>query len=115
MSNCRLRINEFLVRRGDLPKLENIKVPWGYFTGPFDNVELHMLSDSFQDNFSAVTFQRARETIPTSELKKRASVWIGENARGANESNDCPKTGIKGGSIRRTAEERNYSGPYCNC
>ena len=53
----------------DLPKLENIKIPRIYFTGPFDNVELHKFDDSSQDNFSAVAFVRARVTTPTGELK----------------------------------------------
>ena len=46
------RVQQFLVRSGDLLKLENIKYPRSYFTGPFDNVELHMFVENFQDIFS---------------------------------------------------------------
>ena len=74
-----------------------------------------MFGDSSQDIFSAVAFLRAQVTTPTGEDKNRACVCFGESARGANESNDCPKTVVASNSTCRSAEERNYSGTYCNC
>ena len=60
----------FLVWSADLPKLENIKIPRSYFSGPFDNIELHMFGDSSQDIFGAIAFLRARVKTPTDEEKQ---------------------------------------------
>ena len=62
-------VQRFFVWSADLPKLENIKIPRSYFSGPFDNIELHMFGDSSQDIFSAVAFFRARVTSPTGKIK----------------------------------------------
>ena len=107
-------IKRFSVWSADLPKLENIKIPRSYFSGPFDNIELHMFGDSSQDIFSAVSFLRARVKTPTVE-EKTACVCFGESARGANESNDCPKTRITSSSTCRSTEKGNYTSTYCNC
>ena len=60
-------VQKFLVWSTDLPKLENIKFPRSYFSGPFDNIELHIFGDSSHDIFSAVAFLRARLKTPTCE------------------------------------------------
>ena len=104
----------FLVWSADLPKLENIKIPRSYFSGPFDNIELRMFGDSSQDNFSAVVFLRARVKTPTGE-EKTAYVCFGESARCANESNDCPKSRITSSSTRRSTEKGSYTSTNCNC
>ena len=62
-------VQRFLVWSADLPTVENIKIPRIYFTGAFDNIELHMFGDSFQDIFKAVAFLRAREKTPTGKVK----------------------------------------------
>ena len=62
-------VQRFLVWSVDLPKLENIKIPRSYFSGPFGNIEMHLLADSSQDIFSAVAFLRARVTTPTGKIK----------------------------------------------
>ena len=54
-------VQRFLFWSAVLPKLENIKIPQNYFSGHFDNIELHMFGDSSQDIFSVVTFLRTRE------------------------------------------------------
>ena len=108
-------VQRFLVWSVDLPKLENIKIPRSYFSGPFDNIELHMFGDSSQDIFSAVAFLRARVKTRTGQEKNRACVCFGESARGANESNDCPKTRITSSSTCRSTENINYTSTYRNC
>ena len=70
----------FLAWSADLPKLENIKIARSYFTGPFDNVELHMFGDSSQDIFSAVAFLRARVTNPTGKEKQSLRLFWGKRA-----------------------------------
>ena len=70
-------VQRFLVWSADLPKLEKIKIPRSYFSGPFDNIELHMFGESSQE-------LRARVKTPMGK-KNRACVCFGENARGANE------------------------------
>ena len=73
-------VHRFLVWSGDLPNLENIKIPRSYFSGYFDKIELHMFGDSSQDNFSAVAFLRARVKNPTGEEKTELA-FILEKAR----------------------------------
>ena len=71
-------VQRFLVWSADLPKLENIKIPRSYFSGPFDNTELHMFGDSSQDIFSAVAFLRARVTTPTGKIKTELAFVLGK-------------------------------------
>ena len=71
-------VQRFLVWSADLPKLENIKIPRSYFSGPFDNIELHMFGDSSQDIFSAVAFLRARVKTPTGEEKTELAFVLGK-------------------------------------
>ena len=71
-------VQRFLIWSADLPKLENIKICRSYFSGPFDNVELHMFGDSSKDIFSAVTFLRARVTIPTGKIKTELAFVLGK-------------------------------------
>ena len=68
----------FLVWSADLPKLENIEIPRSYFSGPFDNIELHMFGDSSQDIFSSVAFLRARVKTPTDEEKTELAFVLGK-------------------------------------
>ena len=42
-------VQRFLVCSADYLKFENIKIPRSYFTGDFDNIELHMFGDRSQD------------------------------------------------------------------
>ena len=44
----------------DLTKLCELTIPRSYFTGPFEDLELHVFGDSSQDVFSAVAFLRAK-------------------------------------------------------
>ena len=71
-------VQRFLVSSADLPKLENIKIPRSYFSGPFDNTELHMFGDSSQDIFSAVAFPRARVTTLTGKIKTELAFVLGK-------------------------------------
>ena len=71
-------VQRFLVWSADLPKLENIEIPRSYFSGPFDNIELHMFGDSSQDIFSAVAFLRARVTTPTGKIKTELAFVLGK-------------------------------------
>ena len=71
-------VQRFLVWSADLSKLENIKIPRSYFSGPFDNIELHMFGDSSQDKFSAVAFLRARVKTPTGEEKTELAFVLGK-------------------------------------
>ena len=71
-------VQRFLVWSADLPKLENIKIPRSYFSGPFDSIELHMFGDSSQDIFSAVAFLRARVTTPTGKIKTELTFVLGK-------------------------------------
>ena len=71
-------VQRFFVWSADLPKLENIKMPRSYFSGPSDNIELHMFGDSSQDIFSAVAFLRARVKTPTGEEKTELTFVLGK-------------------------------------
>ena len=71
-------VQTFLVWSADLPKLENIKISRSYFSGPFDNIELHMFGDSSQDIFSAVAFLRARVKTPTGHEKTELAFVLGK-------------------------------------
>ena len=73
-------VQRFLVWSADLPKLENIKIPWSYFSGPFDNVELHIFGDSSQVSFSAVAFLRARVTTPRGKIKTKLAFFLEKRA-----------------------------------
>ena len=74
------KVQRFLVWSADLPKLETIKIPRSYFSGPFDNIELHMFGDSSLDIFSAVAFLRARVKTPTGEGKTDLAFVLGKRA-----------------------------------
>ena len=71
-------VQRFLVWSADLPKLKNIKIFRSYFSGPFDNVELHMFGDSSQDNFSAVAFLPDQVTTPTGKIKTEVAFVLGK-------------------------------------
>ena len=71
-------VQRFLFWSMDLPKLENIKIPRIYFSGPFDKIELHMFGDSSQDIFSAVAFLRARVKTPMGEEKTELAFVLGK-------------------------------------
>ena len=71
-------VQRFLVWSADLPKLENIKTPRSYFSGLFDNIELHMFGDSSQDIFSAVAFLQARVKTPTGKEKTELAFALGK-------------------------------------
>ena len=71
-------VQRFLVWSADLPKLENIKIPRSYFSGPFDNIELHIFGDSSQYIFSAAAFLRARVKTLTSEEKTELAFVLGK-------------------------------------
>ena len=73
-------VQRFLVWSADLQKLENIKIPRRYLSGPFDNIELHMFGGSSQDIFSAVAFLRARVKTPTGEEKQSLRLFWGTRA-----------------------------------
>ncbi|XP_075256623.1 uncharacterized protein LOC142349095 [Convolutriloba macropyga] len=53
-------MNRFKVWSSDLPKLCNLTIPRSFFSGAFDQLELHVFEDSSQDVFSSVAFLRAR-------------------------------------------------------
>ena len=84
-------VQSFLVWSPDLPKLENIKISRSYFSGPFDNVELHMFGDSSQDIFSAFAFLRARVTIPTGKIKTELAFDLGKARVAPNKAMTVPK------------------------
>ena len=53
-------VDRFRAWSADLPKLYELTIPGSYFTGPFEDLELHVFGDSSQDAFSAVAILRAR-------------------------------------------------------
>ena len=106
-------VQRFLVCSADLPKLENIKIPRSYFSGPFDNIELHMFGDSSHFQCGRISASPSKNSY--GQRKNRACVSFGESARGANESNDCPKTRVTSSSTCRSTEKANYTRTYCNC
>ena len=53
-------MNRFKVWSLDLPKLCNLTIPRSFFSGAFDQLELHVFGDSSQDVFSSIAFHRAR-------------------------------------------------------
>ena len=55
-------IENFLELSEELPKFSEITLPGSYFSGNFEQLELHMFGDSSQEVFSAVAFLRARVT-----------------------------------------------------
>ena len=71
-------VQRFLYWSADLPKLENMKIPRSCFSGPFDNIELHMCGDSSQDFFSAVACLRARVKTPTGDEKTELAFVFGK-------------------------------------
>ena len=71
-------VQRFLVWSADLQKLENNKILRSYFSGHFDNIELHIFGDSSQDIFSAVAFLRARVKTPTGEEKTELAFVLGK-------------------------------------
>ena len=71
-------VQRFLVWSADLSKLENIKIPRSYLSGPFENIELHIFGDSSQDIFSAVAFLRAHVKTPTGEGKTELAFVLGK-------------------------------------
>ena len=72
------KVQRFLAWSADIPKLENIKIPRSYFSGLFDNIELHMFCDRSQDIFSAAAFLRARVATPTGEEKTELAFVLGK-------------------------------------
>ncbi len=52
--------DKFLAWSADLPALSLLTIPRGFFTGPFDMLELHVFGDGSQEVFSAVAFLRAK-------------------------------------------------------
>ena len=71
-------VQRFFVWSTDLPKPENIKIPLSSFSGPSDNIELHVFGDSSQDIFIAVEVLRAREKNPTGEEKTELAFVLGK-------------------------------------
>ena len=61
----------------ELPRLAEITIPRGYFSGPFQHLELHMFVDSSQDVFSAVGFLRAQVTYTSKEIKTELVFVLG--------------------------------------
>ena len=73
-------VQRFLVCTADLTKLEYIKIPRSYVSGPLDDIELHNFGYSYQDVFIAVAFIRALVTTPTGEVKKSLRLFWGNCA-----------------------------------
>ena len=61
----------------ELPRLAEITIPRGYFSGPFQHLELHMFVDSSQDVFSAVGFLRAQVICISKEIKTELVFVLG--------------------------------------
>ena len=53
-------VERFLEWSVELPKLAEITIPRSYFSGTFEDLELHMFGYSSQEVFSTVAFLRAR-------------------------------------------------------
>ena len=67
-------MNRFKVWNSDLPKLCNLTIPRSFFSGAFDQLELHVFGDSSQDVFSSVAFLRAKVKSRKSERTEIAFV-----------------------------------------
>ena len=67
-------MNTFKVWSSDLPNLSNLTIPRSFFSGAFDQLELHVFGDSSQDVFSSVTFHRAKVKSGSSERTEIAFV-----------------------------------------
>ena len=72
-------VERFLQWSVELPKLAEITIPRGYFSGNFEHLELHMFGDSSQEIFSAVTFLRAQ--VNTSSGPKTELAFVLGKAR----------------------------------
>ena len=53
-------MNMFRIWNSDLPKLRNLTIPRSFFSGAFDQLELHVFRDSSHDVFSSVAFLRVK-------------------------------------------------------
>ena len=62
----------------ELPRLAEITIPISYFSGPFQNLELHMFGDSSQDVFSVVGFLRAQVTCTSGKFIKELAFVLGK-------------------------------------
>ena len=67
-------MNRFKIWSSDLPKLCNLSIPRGFFSGAFDQLELHVFGDSSQDVFSSIAFLRAKVKSESQERTEIAFV-----------------------------------------
>ena len=108
-------VHRFLVWSAILPKLENIKIPRIYFSGPFDKIELHMFGDSSQDILNAVAFLRAREKTPTGEEKTELAFILGKARVAPMKVMTVPKLELQAVLLAARLKKGNYTSTYCNC
>ena len=72
-------VERFLEWSAELPKLAEITIPGSYFSGNFEQLELHMFGESSQDVFSANAFIRAQ--VNTSSGPKTELAFVLGTAR----------------------------------
>ena len=72
------RVDKFLAWCVELPLLAEITIPRGYFSGPFQHLELHMFGDSSQDVFSAVVFLRNQVFCTSGEIITELACVFGQ-------------------------------------
>ena len=70
----KITVERILEWSADLPKLAEIFIPRSYFSGKFENMELHVFWDSSHGIFSAVAFLRAQVTTLTGPQTELAFV-----------------------------------------
>ena len=71
-------VNRFLAWCVELPQLVEITVPRSYFSGAFQQLELHTFGDSSQNVFSAVDFLRAQVTCISGEITTELAFFLGK-------------------------------------
>ena len=76
-------MNRFKIWSSDLLNLYNLTIPRSFFSGAFDQLELHVFGDSSQDVFSSVAFLRAK-------VKSESQSRMHRNCFCSGKSEGCP-------------------------
>ena len=71
-------IDQFSSWSSELPTLALLTIPRCYFSGPFEQLELHVFGDSSQEVFSAVAFLRALVNPPSENKRTELAFVIGK-------------------------------------
>ena len=84
-------VDRFLVWCVDLPQLAKITIARSYFSGPFQQLELHMFGGSSQDVFAALGFLRAQVFCTSGEITTEVAFVLGKARDAAMRVMTIPK------------------------